>query len=309
MIVGPARTTLAASIALLCLLAGGCESGSLKKVEQSESIFAVFGPPTPQEALAAMVDPHDADRRLRGTAMIAYAPFGGESVYVRYYVEAVQHDPDPGVRGVSARALGMHGTAEHAPLIIPLLEDQDRNVRQEAVRALQRLHNAAAIDPLIGRTRAERYTGNAVSATRVGEADAQIRADACTALGQYAETRVVQALITAIDDDQLVVNRAAAESLKVLTGQVFGEDQRAWLVWFAGTKEPFAARGTYTYPIFARDKAWFEYIPLMPPPPNESAATPVGLPTPEAAAASAAQQAPAPQEARPSSAFRGPNSN
>ncbi len=254
----------------------GCEADSLKKVEQGESVFAFLTPVSPVEAAQAMVDPYDADKRFRGTAMIAHAPFGGEDVYVKIYADHVQNDTDMGVRAVSARALGLHGKPEHAPLIAPLLKSPDRTVRLEAARALQRLHNPAVVDALVEAAAAERLV-RGPEPSRTGEVDAQVRAEACTALGQYAQPKVLNALIDGVDDDQLVVNKAARESLKVLTGQDFGEDRRAWLTWLKGTPNPFAMRGEYTYPAFSRDKRWFEHIPFVPPPPNEVASTPAGL--------------------------------
>lgn len=258
----------------------GCESGSLKKAEEGESILAMFSGPTPAEAVVAAGDPYDPDRRLRGTALLAAAPFGGEEVYLKFYVEKVQFDPDPGVRAVAARALGLHGAPEHAPLIIPLLKHEDKNVRLEAARALQRIHNPVAIDALIPLTQGERFVEAKrldQPGRRVGEPDAQVRAECCTALGQYAEPRVLQALIDALDDGQLTVTRAASESLKILTGQTFGDDDRAWLRWVAANKEPFSGRGEYLYPVFQRDKYWYEYVPLVPPPPNEQPAPPAGM--------------------------------
>ncbi|MGD9689456.1 MAG: HEAT repeat domain-containing protein [Phycisphaerales bacterium] len=264
----------------MAVACGGCESGSLKKAEESDSILAIFSGPTPADAVEAMVDPHDPDRRLRGTALVAFAPFGGEELYVKYYVNQIQTDEDPGVRAVAARALSFHGSPEHAPLIVPLLDNPDRNVRLEAARALQRIHNPAAIEELIKHTRPERFVDTTrvdLVGTRVGESEAMVRAECCTALGQYAEPRVLQALIGALDDQQLSVTRAASASLSTLTGQEFGEDQRRWLTWLAGNNDPFSERREYLYPAFSRDRKWVEYIPLVPPPPNETPAPPAGM--------------------------------
>lgn len=254
----------------------GCESAALKKIEQSESILAAFGETTPKEAFMAMEDPHDADRRMRGTALIAAAPFGGVDGYVKLYADKVQNDPDMGVRAVAARALGLHGQPEHALLIVPLLKNPDRNVRLEAVRALQRLHNPAVVEALIDSSQLERVAENRSGVVRRGEGDIQVRAEACTALGQYAEIRVINALIEAVDDDHLVVNKAARASLKTLTGQDFGDERRPWVTWLKGASEPFAGGTPYVYPAFNRGKFWYEYIPFVPPPPNEEVASPAG---------------------------------
>ncbi|MBL8758827.1 MAG: HEAT repeat domain-containing protein, partial [Phycisphaerae bacterium] len=181
------------------LLVAGCEGDALKKAEQQESILAFLTPATPLEAAQAMVDPYDADKRFRGTAMIAHAPFGGEAVYVKIYVDHLQNDPDMGVRAVSARALGLHGGPEHAPMIAPLLKSPDRTVRLEAARALQRLHNPEVVDALLAAAAPERIIRTQREETRTGEADAQVRAEACIALGQYAQPKVLNVLIDAVD--------------------------------------------------------------------------------------------------------------
>jgi hypothetical protein len=43
------------------------------------------------------------------------------------------------------------------------------------------------------------------------------------------------------------------------------------------SKEPFAERREYVYPVFQRDKRWLDYVPFMPPVPNEIAGKPAGM--------------------------------
>lgn len=257
---------------LALALGGGCSQQTLDNVEESNSILAFLpSAPTPAEAARWSQDPYDADKRFRGTNLLANAPFGGEDVYIATYrmklgaPPATEPDGDSGVRGVAARALSLHGAGEDAVLILPLLSDPDRRTRLEGVRALQRLHNPVAIDPLLAALDPKK------------ELEFDVRAEAATALGQYAEPRVLQGLIGALDDDNLAVTRSAQHSLKILTGQALGEDTRAWVEWAKSTKTPFAAGSAYEYPVFNRDRYWFEYIPLVPQPPNEVAAAPAGL--------------------------------
>lgn len=299
----PSRRGLWAWLTPLALLAlAGCDRNTLDRVEESESILGFIpSPPSPADAARWSQDPFDRDKRFRGTNLLANAPFGGEDVYVQTYrmklgaPPAQGPDEDSGVRGVAARALSLHGDGRDAALIIPLLADKDRRTRLEGVRALQRLHNPAAIDPLI----------KALDPKE--EDDYDVRAEAANALAQYAEPRVLQPLIAALDDDYLAVSRAARNSLLTLTGEDFGEDQRAWLDWRKTTQTPFAKRSEYQYPVFNRDRYWFEYIPLVPQPPNEIAAAPAGIGAPTiapapapatvAAAPAASTPAPAPQPA------------
>ena len=270
---GPAAAacSVAATLALV-MLAGGCASElDTKRAAQTESIFGLFAPPKPAEAAAWSQDPYDADKRYRGTNLLANAPFGGEDVYVRMYASklgappATEPDPDPGVRGIAARALGMHGDPASADLILPLLKEKDKNVRLEAARALQRIHNPKTVEPLMPLLLPK------------AEPEADVRSEVAIGLGQYAERRVVQTLVGALDDDSLLVTTNVRRSLETLTGKDFGEDQRAWLKWLGETQDIFVERKAFMYPVFQRDKYWYEYLPFVPPPPNEISGTPIGL--------------------------------
>ena len=259
---GPVRV-----LALMVIVLGGCGALDFDGApEGSNSLLAVLRPPPPGLAARWAIDPDDPDKRYRGTLMLANAPFGGDELYLQLYRDAVT-DPAPNVRAAGVRGLANHGTPDDAGLIVERLTDEDRNVRLEAARGLQRLHNPVAIDGLI----------RAID-TDLGDTDADIRAEAADALGQYAERRVVLPLIGALADSSLVVNRNAERSLRTLTGQDFGFDRRAWADWYGSASEPFAGRSAYVYPVFWRPKRWWEHIPFVPPPPNEPEASPAGFP-------------------------------
>ena len=87
------------------------------------------------------------------------------------------------------------------------------------MRALQRLHSPAAIPALVKLVE------------EPNEPEAMVRAAAADALGQYADARVLEALIAALRDRDLAVNEAARRSLQTLTGQDFGQNFRAWVAW------------------------------------------------------------------------------
>lgn len=252
--------------------AGGCADLNLaggSGAADSQSILTIFSPPDPGEAARMAADPFDPDKRQRGMLLLANAPWGGDAVYLAFY-RASLADEDPAVRGVACLALGRHGTAEDADALIAALSDPEVIVRRSAATALQRLHDPAAIRPLL-RVADERL-----------EEDAEARAAAAAALGQYADPQVVQGLIAALRDSRLLVNQSALESLTLLTGQDFRYDIGAWLEWTRQTDDLFAGRGRYVYPVYRRSpKFWEQFVPWMQPP-NETASVPAGLvePTP-----------------------------
>lgn len=250
--------------ACLCgLVASGCaQPGTYRK--GAPGLIALMAPPPLEEAAKLARNPYSANDRYAGTTQLAGEARGGEPEHVQVYLDNMG-DVDPGVRAASVRALGLHGGSEHAGIIAKRLADDDVGVRVEAARALQRVHAPGVVPTLLVHLGVEK------------EDDARVRYEVARALGQYRENRVVEALIASLAEDEFVVNDASAWSLRVLTGQDFSSDSRAWLAWYKASKNPFAAGQGYTYPVFSRGKYVWEYIPFVAQPPNEAAGLPVGM--------------------------------
>jgi HEAT repeats/PBS lyase HEAT-like repeat len=264
------ETGLGSGACLLLLLTGpaGClDSTTKNQIAARDSILApLFEQTTVKDAAAWASDPFDADKRARGTLLLANAPFGGAEPYVKLYREHVK-DESPNVQAVAARGLALHGSPEDVPALVTLSKSPSPLVRLEAVRSLQRLHNPVGVPGLIERLNPDK------------EPEADIRAEAASGLGQYAEPRVLQALIASLSDSSLLVNTNAQASLRTLTGQdQLPSDRKAWATWVKSTASPFADRRQYVYPVFWREKRWLDYVPFMPTVPNEIAASPVGFP-------------------------------
>ncbi len=231
--------------------------------------------PTPSELAAMAMDPYDPNARYVGTFGLASAFFASEPAYIALFEDNAD-DEDPSVRAAAIRGLANHGEPRHVPILINGLSDPDKVVRVESARGLQRLHNPIAVDPLLAAIREP----GAVRAG-VSEAEPEVRVEAAAALGQYAQGKVIDGLIAALLDESLAVNKSALTSLRTLTGNDFGLDHASWVEWRNSSRELFAARSLYLYPAFQRDKAWFEYLPFVSPPPNEVAGPPAGLPRTE----------------------------
>jgi HEAT repeat protein len=121
-------------------------------------------------------------------------------------------------RSSAAAALGQIRDARAVEPLIGALKDRDSLVRFAAMRALGQIRDARAVEPLIA------------TLTR-GESSA--RSSAATALGSIGDQRAIEPLITTLKNckERPELCRAAAESLKAMTGQDFGIDHARWVQW------------------------------------------------------------------------------
>jgi hypothetical protein len=235
-----------------------------------DDITRVFDVPTPGEAARWALDQHDPDRRREGLVLLSTASFGGAQVYVDLYRDYVENDPDPLVKSAAIAALARHGTPQDALLIAPwtqLSVTKSVTIRWAAVLGLQRIHNPDVVSIL-------------VDVTINPQEQSEVRSAACVAMGQYAEDRVVQALIISLDARELSINVDAAESLSLLTGQSFGLDHEAWQHWYVAASakgNAFADGREYFYPTYTRDSVWWEYAAFWLDENYEPSLRPVGL--------------------------------
>jgi HEAT repeat protein len=242
-------------------LATGCETLGQDLNDLAKSLV----PPSPAEAARMALDPHDPDRRREGTLLLGNSDFGGAEPYLRMYRDYIQTEGDPLVKAVAVRALARHGSPEDAELIAAQLEHPNVQVRWEAAKGLQRLHNPRVVPELLAVLR------------RVDE-HADVRTDAALALGQYPEDRVFQGLVAALDARELALNVAAERSLSTITGESHGLDPRAWLNWYnAKDDNAFAGRQEYLYPTYRRKESWYEKLAFWSPKNFEQPAPPAGL--------------------------------
>jgi hypothetical protein len=253
------RWGVAAAAGVVGALAG-CQTLGQDLSEMGDALT----PTSPGEAARMMVDPHDPDNRRRGTVLIANSTFGGADPYMAAYRDMVVNEPDPLARAEAITALGRFGGPDDAPAIAANLGDGQYQVRWEAAKSLQRIHNPEVVGLLLR-----------VLLNRDEQSD--IRVAAAVGLGQYAQDRVFQGLVGALDARELAVNAAAAKSLRTLTGQDFGLDPKPWLEWYNATDEPFADQQEYLYPTYQREETFLEKLAFWSKKVYEPPSPPAGL--------------------------------
>ena len=239
----------------------GCDTMSDDLQDVGGSLFM----PSPGEAALMATDEYDADKRREGTLLLSNAPFGGDPKYIKLYRLRVEVEQDPLVLAVAIRALGKHGTPEDVLLIMPHLQDENVQVRWEAAKGLQRLHNPIAVVPLL-------------DVLRSPDEDSDVRLAAAIALGQYPEDRSFQGLVGALNARELSVNLGASASLETMTGQTLGLDAREWLAWYEDhPDEAFANGKEFLYPTYQREDSLLEKIVFWTEREQELPAPPAGL--------------------------------
>lgn len=201
-------------------------------------------PPTPGEAARDAFNVYDPDKRRQAVNLLSAAKFGGEEAYVKMYRILID-DPDATVRAACIKALGMHGTVEDVPLIVNHAGDAAAFVRWEVAQSLGKIHNPAAIAPLVKlMTRDE---------------DGDVRMSAAAALGQYAEPAVFNALVSALDDTDYGVVVAAQQSLKTITGYDFGIDPAMWLIYQdKNSGKVFVHQQPYRWTPYQKPVRWYQ---------------------------------------------------
>jgi hypothetical protein len=239
----------------------------------------------------------DEDPLVRQAAMRGLS-LHGQPEHVPILVAGLSDDHVE-VRLEAARGLQRIHDPSAVPALLSAMREPDVNRQRAIVRAAARTAapgaKAEAKPAATGDAKSEIKSNGEGSkpdqkaenkpdarAATISEEDPRVRAEAAHALGQYAEPRVLQALIAGLDDVDLSVNRSSQSALRTLTGQDFGLDRGEWLAWVHGQDaakiDPFRGRSAYLYPVFNREKRIYEYIPFIPPPPNEVPSTPAGMP-------------------------------
>lgn len=259
------RTRLASLVAAhvaaaVLAVASGCDQASSDFGDASSSLF----PPSPAEAGRWAVDDSDPENQRRGVLLLGNAGFGGEPVYVNLYRLYIEENSDPVVKATAIQALARHASSDDAVLVAKQLDSKIEQIRIAAAKGLQRIHNPKIADLIWKKMINE-------------DEAAAVRVELAIALGQYPTRDVFEALCSALDDRELAVNLAAANSLRLLTGADFGLEAPLWRSWIEGTRDPLRQDVPYYYPTFERELGFGDYLLFWMIPTFEQPGVPAGM--------------------------------
>jgi len=119
-----------------------------------------------------------------------------------------------------AKALGKIGTPAVKPLITALKE-KDKEVRMYAAMVLGVIRDTLAVEPLV---------------STLKDQEKDVRTAALLALGDIKDTRAVEPIMETLRNGDSDIQRNAAEAMKKITRQDYGNDSRKWQDWWEKSK-------------------------------------------------------------------------
>ena len=153
-----------------------------------------------RQQLADLLDPQTVPTATRRAAAKALSEIA-QPAQVPLFINALQTDPDRGVRLSATRALGRLADDAAIPALIVAFGDKEATVRQEAATALSSYNSPSAFDAL------------KAALLSSGERQRFVRQYAAEALGKLGDRRAVPFLIEALRDESELVRPAVATAL------------------------------------------------------------------------------------------------
>jgi HEAT repeat protein len=191
-------------------IAGGCASSTTKK--EATLPTDVMSPAEQIEGLRKMAQ-----------AAAKKSPQQQEETS-KLLAAAIQKESDPLIRAEIVHTMGFFSTATAVAVIRAALKDPDANVRITACEALGKTKGPVAVAGL--------------AETLKSDLDKDVRLAAARALGETKDPAARDALGVALDDPDPAMQYRAVMSLRLVTGQNFGNDVARWRAYVKGEPPP-----------------------------------------------------------------------
>ncbi len=173
----------------------------------------------------------DAGARQMALFRLSAATVDSPSPELMALVTAALTDSNIGARQPAMNFVAGHATKEQVPLLLKFLNDSDYGVRQNAIKALARLRDERAIQPLVDLVaRSGSSDQDAVSTltgfgsvaekavlTLFNERSTETRRQACAILQQIGTQASLEALQKQVGDSEQSVSQAASQAIQAIT--------------------------------------------------------------------------------------------
>jgi HEAT repeat protein len=180
-----------------------------------------------QQLLTSLTSP-DADIRRQGAMLLGTKPSADWETTPEILRMMTLGDKNEHVQATALRTLAKVGTSDVlATTIAKAASNPSAIVRAECIAVTTYVESNVAVATL--------------TSMLAYDSDAEIRRAAAAALANYRERQAINALLTALSDDEFKVSYAARRSLKQLTGRDLGDDPDAWRSWLFAGADPLAA--------------------------------------------------------------------
>jgi HEAT repeat protein len=190
-------------------LVGGCASGGWPWSKKE--------PPLSSDVMSP-ADQIEGLRKMAQTAAKKSPEQQEESS--KLLAAAIQKESDPLLRGEIVHTLGSFNTTTATAVVRAALKDPDAEVRVTACETLGRRKGSAAVSGLAD--------------TLKTDLDKDVRLAAARALGETKDPTAREPLGAALDDPDPAMQYRAVMSLRLVTGQNFGNDVARWKAYVKG---------------------------------------------------------------------------
>ena len=208
-----------------------------------DALTAALAPPAPpvtvplsdENVQKLITDLKSDDDNTRRTAIMRLngATITAPPAELLNLLAAMATDTDAFNRMSAMNFLGQHATQEQVPALLKLLNDSDMSIRQNAIKALTRLHDPRAIGPLVELVaRGGNFNNDVTSALisagpdaeksvlpLLSEKNVETRRQACVILQQIGSRDSLDALQKQMADPDQQLSQAAVEAVRAINNR------------------------------------------------------------------------------------------
>jgi len=162
---------------------------------------------------------NNKNKRIRLEAANSLSRFNNP--WITDYLLTTLKNKNPSVRSTALYALGKLKNPAAVPSLLALLNDTDRSIRSQTLYVLSHYRDERIIQPLINEEKKARGK------------DTNYRIEIIGTLGNIRDYRVIEVLLSILDEPNKNIKIAAAQALAQIADADFGVNPAKWKLWWA----------------------------------------------------------------------------